>query len=457
MRTLKFVSATAVVSVAVAIVGYVATSLHRESALLTSFAGATSISTEIASAGEEPASVADQELPLLNEEAQGLEDTPDNRKRVADTINAFLADRAVEHGIAPNQAPTFNDLVRDYYNEWVKEKPPQQSVADMLRLERKARLEASKEGRQAPTTNYSAALLLPYMVAAGLCEGDVMSAQGQTCGLIDRSPGAPRVKGDIGGIQAMKEPPMDSELAQILAMSRQDEPITTARAEKAMAEAKKVLAALGNAIVPIAHADYPVGLPTDGTTVPTVDEPFNIDTCVLRDYVDSATTVIKLDPWAFGLLLFDQILSRVEVSGSGYIGATGASKTQAAVKIATNSAVAFLEKGVNEQLNEALASKSNRVADKQAKEMCRGRSGADYERCYADKYRTRVQIGEQLALPLNMLTGYVKYKAIETEAQAKKGGFPFWGTLAKKAIPKAINVNIYGENYTLATLAYATT
>lgn len=174
---------------------------------------------------------AEQLAERVQEIAQTTPDTQENRDRVFADVNSALMMATLSNGLPPSSAPTVESITRDFYeNSFLKQKASLSTVADWLRLEKQLRVNRVRSGEDAQSSNYTAALLLPYLEEAGLCSGDVVSAKGKICSYVDRAPGGARVKGNIVGDiglepAQLREPPADSDLAKILALSRESQPI----------------------------------------------------------------------------------------------------------------------------------------------------------------------------------------------------------------------------------------
>lgn len=428
---------------------------------------------------------AEQLAERVQEIAQTTPDTQENRDRIFADVNSALMMATLSNGLPPSSAPTVESITRDFYEKsFLKQKAEPSVVADWLRLEKQLRVNRVRNGEDAQSSNYTAALLLPYLEEAGLCGGDVVSAKGKICSYVDRAPGSARVKGNIVGDiglepTQLREPPADSDLAKILALSRESQPIRVSSKDKATAAALAALHGASSLLIANAHAaEPPPDFPTPGERIenavndasntqlpsPESASTFNIEQCTDRDRTaETQTLVIKLDPWAIGLLLHDQIMGRIDVSG--VLGsAENQSATRAAQKIAFNSLIKNVEKTGTQYLQDTVANRSNEFADREAKKRCMNHGlpgSSEYENCYASRYRNRVQIAEQLSAPLNFAAALTRRMVLEAYRWKTEptGGFISQNgvDLVIAAIPKIVNVNVFSENYVLTNIHYGAT
>jgi hypothetical protein len=389
--------------------------------------------------------------------------TPGNRALVAAHAEFVIQTIGESLGIPEAQRPSYQDLLDEMYQAWLKERRPETEVAKLVQLDRLQRT----SGIGQPYNSVAATSLTPYLVEAGLCTGSPWSEQGLVCTYVDRDPGGPRVTGSVrrGGEDeptALQEAPEDSALARILTASRQPPASSTVATlptpdndgflSKALNATGTAIGAVCDVLIPSAHAQIAV------PPVPPVDLPsvpgFNFENCAVQIPTASTTQVIKLDPYALGLLIFMETVGRIKDPGAPW-----------ADYLQTTVAATFIKNWLGETkkiVEQSVLKRTNKAADRAARNACRNQTqgSTDYNNCYARAYDNQIYASAGASYGLSLLTGWVEEVAVNV-ALTGTSGDAFITALKAFAVQTLLKataqIDVYGEAYQLTTVQYGAT
>jgi hypothetical protein len=390
--------------------------------------------------------------------------TPGNRALVAAHAEFVIQTIGESLGLPENQRPTYRDLLDNMYQTWLDDRLPEADVAKLVQIDRQQR----KNAGQQPYNSLAATSLAPYLVDAGMCSGDPWSEQGLVCTYVDRDPGGPRItgsirRGDTAEATEVREAPDDSALGRILAASQRESSAessaTSVKANEAngffssaVAMAGSAVGAVCDVLIPSAHAQVPIP-PLPALNLPAVPG-FNFENCAVQIPTSSTTQVIKLDPYALGLLIFMETVGRIKDPGAPW-----------ADYLQTTIGATFIKNWLGETkkiVERSVLKRTNKAAARTARNACRNQTqgSAEHNNCYARAYDNQIYASAGASYGLSLLTGWVEEVAVNV-ALTGSSGDAFITALKAFAVQTLLKataqIDVYGEAYQLTTVQYGAT